>query len=100
MSSTQTGKDRGVMTTGAGVKGMPRCGNCGAGRLFEIQLTPQAIVELEEQEDIGLDGMEWATILVGACEKDCGIAEEDKGTGKVRYLEEWCGVQWEEVVKR
>lgn len=99
-SSAQTGNDRGVTTTGTGVKGIPRCGNCGAGRLFELELTPQAIVELEEQEDVGLDGMEWATILVGACEQDCGIAEDEKGTGKVKYIEEWCGVQWEEVVKR
>ena len=57
-------------------------------------------MELEEEEEVGLDGMEWATILVGSCGKDCGVGEEEKGSGRVRYLEEWCGVQWEEVVKR
>lgn len=99
-TAPQTTQNRGVTTTRAGAKGIPRCGNCGAGRLFEVQLTPQAIVELEQEEEVGLDGMEWATILVGTCEKDCGIAEDDKGSGKVRYLEEWCGVQWEELVRR
>lgn len=89
-----------VTTSGSVAKGIPNCGNCGAARVYEMQLTPQTIEELEKDEDVGLDGMDWQTIVVGVCEKDCGIKAEEVGTGKVRYLEEWCGVQWEELVAR
>lgn len=75
-----------------GVKGIPRCAGCGAGRVFEMQLTPQMIMELE-RDDLGLDGMDWGTILVGTCEKDCMPA----GDGKTGFVEEWVGVQWEEA---
>ncbi|KAI1332463.1 hypothetical protein F5Y16DRAFT_357855 [Xylariaceae sp. FL0255] len=78
---------------GVGV-GMPRCANCGAGRVFEVQLTPHAITELEAEE-LSLEGMDWGTIIVGVCERDCqarGVEE-----GGVGYLEEWAGVQWEET---
>jgi len=102
---TGAGSGRGVSTTGTSkTKGIPRCDACGGSRVFELQLTPQAIVELEREveghEDVGLEGMEWGAIIVGVCEKDCGISESEQGQGKVRYLEEWCGVQWEEVVAR
>ncbi|KAL2020308.1 hypothetical protein VTK56DRAFT_8536 [Thermocarpiscus australiensis] len=84
-------------SSGSG-KGMPRCGNCGAGRVFEVQLMPHAIQELEVDED-GLDGMDWGTIIVGVCERDC--QERSVGVGEAGYLEEWAGVQWEELtVKR
>jgi pre-rRNA-processing protein TSR4 len=79
-----------------GSKGMPRCAACGAGRVFELQLTPGAITELEADE-MSLEGMEWGTVMVGVCEKDCqayGVDDEEVG-----YLEEWAGVQWEELVK-
>ncbi|ROT37952.1 hypothetical protein SODALDRAFT_278607 [Sodiomyces alkalinus F11] len=79
---------------GTGRSGMPRCGNCGAGRVFELQLTPQAITELEADE-LGLDGMDWGTIIVGVCEADC--VQRGVEVGEVGYLEEWCGVQWEEL---
>lgn len=83
-----------TMTTGR----IPRCGSCGAGRLFEVQLTPHAITELEADEEgatlLG-EGMEWGTVIVGVCEKDCGGA-----AGRTGYVEEWAGVQWEEVVDR
>ncbi|TDZ21798.1 putative 20S rRNA accumulation protein 4 [Colletotrichum orbiculare MAFF 240422] len=75
---------------------MPRCGNCGAGRVFEVQMTPHAITELEAEE-LSLEGMDWGTIIVGVCEADCqqrGVEAGDAG-----YLEEWCGVQWEELRK-
>ncbi|EAQ83542.1 hypothetical protein CHGG_09946 [Chaetomium globosum CBS 148.51] len=78
-------------------KGLPRCGNCGAGRVFEVQLTPQAIQELECEED-GLDGMDWGTVIVGVCERDCqerGVEAREAG-----YLEEWVGVQWEELTMK
>lgn len=73
---------------------IPRCANCGAGRVFEVQLTPHAIMELEREEG-GLDGMEWGTVIVGVCERDCNEKGVD-GRG-VGYVEEWAGVQWEEL---
>ncbi|RYP19531.1 hypothetical protein DL767_009629 [Monosporascus sp. MG133] len=81
----------------AGPKGMPRCANCGAGRVFEVQLCPNAITELEADE-MSLEGMDWGTVIVGVCERDCqarGVEE-----GKAGYLEEWAGVQWEELTSR
>ncbi|KAF4545541.1 Pdcd2-c domain-containing protein [Lasiodiplodia theobromae] len=86
-----------VKTAGGRGKGMPKCANCGAGRVFEVQLTPQAIAELEAEE-LGLDGMEWGTIIVGVCSKDC--VTKDAKDGEAEYLEEWVGVQWEEVADR
>lgn len=86
------GNGNGVTTTGGG--GMPRCANCGAKRTFEVQMTPHAIAELEAEE-LSLEGMDWGTIIVGVCERDCqarGVAE-----GQVGYVEEWAGVQWEEL---
>jgi pre-rRNA-processing protein TSR4 len=78
---------------------VPRCENCGAKREFEMQITPFAILELEsgdDDDDVGLDGMDWGTILVGACVEDC--AEQRKKADEVGYVEEWVGVQWEELV--
>ncbi|KAK5662540.1 hypothetical protein OQA88_8452 [Cercophora sp. LCS_1] len=89
------GGDEGKVKT---AKGLPRCANCGAGRVFEVQLTPHAIEELEIDED-SLDGMDWGTVVVGVCERDC----QERGTkaGEASYIEEWAGVQWEELtVKR
>jgi pre-rRNA-processing protein TSR4 len=74
--------------------GMPRCGNCGSGRVFEVQLTPHVITELESEAG-ELDGMEWGTIIVGVCERDC--SEKGVVGTRVGYVEEWAGVQWEEV---
>ncbi|KGQ10691.1 putative 20S rRNA accumulation protein 4 [Beauveria bassiana D1-5] len=73
---------------------MPRCGGCGGKRTFEVQLTPHAITELES-EDLSLEGMEWGTVIVGVCERDCvpGYLEDEEPG----YLEEWAGVQWEEA---
>ena len=76
---------------------VPRCQNCGAERVFEVQLTPHAITELEADE-MALEGMEWGTIILMVCGKDCvqkAVKEREMG-----YVEEWVGVQWEEVVKR
>ncbi|XXH02016.1 hypothetical protein Hte_008381 [Hypoxylon texense] len=78
-----------------GAPGMPRCGNCGAPRAFEVQMTPHAIAELEADE-VSLEGMDWGTVVVGVCARDCqarGVDEE----GRVGYVEEWAGVQWEEL---
>ncbi|KAF2685823.1 hypothetical protein K458DRAFT_486620 [Lentithecium fluviatile CBS 122367] len=84
-----------VTTSGSrGGAGLARCSNCGADRVFEVQLTPHAITELEA-EDAGIDGMEWGTIILGVCSKDC--KPSDVSEGEVGYVEEWVGVQWEEV---
>lgn len=73
---------------------IPKCGNCGALRVFEFQLTPFTISELEKGDDNIADGMEWGTIIVGVCSKDCQQKGVSNGVG---YLEEWVGVQWEEL---
>lgn len=89
-------KDAVGQLLGAG-RSMPRCGNCGSGRAFEVQMTPNAIAELEAEE-MSLEGMDWGTIIIGVCESDCqarGVPEGDAG-----YLEEWVGVQWEELTSR
>ncbi|CAM1503828.1 Fc.00g014190.m01.CDS01 [Cosmosporella sp. VM-42] len=75
---------------------MPRCGNCGSKRVFEVQLTPNAIAELEA-DDLSLEGMEWGTVIVGVCEADCRPRVTE--IGETGYLEEWAGVQWEELAK-
>ncbi|KAI6350934.1 hypothetical protein MCOR25_010276 [Pyricularia grisea] len=76
---------------------IPSCGNCGAGRVFEVQLAPHAITELEREED-GLDGMDWGTVIVAVCSKDC--QERGVGEAEVGYVEEWAGVQWEELTMK
>lgn len=83
-----------VKTTAAAKSGMPRCANCGADRVFELQLTPYAISELEAEE-LGIEGMEWGTIILGVCSKDC--VQRGQKEGEVGYIEEWAGVQWEEL---
>ncbi|KAI1805821.1 programmed cell death protein 2 [Daldinia bambusicola] len=94
-AAPSAGPGNGVTTTAAAAgKRMPRCGNCGGPRTFEVQMTPHAITELEA-EDMSLEGMDWGTVIVGVCERDCqarGVPE-----GEVGYLEEWAGVQWEEL---
>lgn len=82
-------------------KVLPRCGKCGSGRVFEVQLTPQTIVELEEGSEeaagLNLEGMDWGTVIVGVCERDCCV---DIDGGEIAYVEEWVGVQWEELTSR
>ena len=56
-----------------------------------MQLVPGAIAALEE-DDVSLEeGMEWGTIIIGVCGKNCGEV------GEMVFKEEWCGVQWEET---
>ncbi|EAU38307.1 conserved hypothetical protein [Aspergillus terreus NIH2624] len=72
---------------------MPRCEYCGSERVFELQLVPHAISVLEEGRE-GMDaGMEWGTIILGVCNKDCAPQE----VGVTGWREEWAGVQWEEA---
>ena len=72
---------------------IPVCENCGSRRVFEVQVTPYAISLLEENE-VGEESMEWGTIIVGVCGKDCTEKGTDRDAG---YVEEWVGVQWEEM---
>ncbi|KAG7006135.1 hypothetical protein G7Y79_00016g041200 [Physcia stellaris] len=78
-------------TDAVGAK-IPRCETCGGGRVFELQLVPQAIAELEVGDE-GMEGMEWGTVMLGVCAGDCGDA---RGEGWA-WREEWVGVQWEET---
>lgn len=84
-------------------RALPRCGGCGAARAFEVQLVPRAIVELEEGEGEGADvlgGMDWGTVVVGVCERDCVPGGGAATEGEAGYVEEWTGVQWEELTAR
>ena len=77
----------------AAASNMPRCEYCGSERVFELQLVPHAISVLEEGRE-GMDaGMEWGTIILGVCNKDCAPQE----AGVTGWREEWAGVQWEEA---
>ncbi|KAL4879656.1 programmed cell death protein 2 [Aspergillus karnatakaensis] len=87
-----------VKTKSVGGEKIPRCESCGSERVFELQLVPHAISVLEEgREDIGLGegqgGMEWGTIILGVCRRNCGMEK----VGVVGWREEWAGVQWEEA---
>lgn len=73
-------------------------------RKFELQLMPKAIMDLEDlgnNRNVGindiLNGMSWGTIIVCTDEEDF-IPEENFDANQVGYIEEWCGVQWEESV--
>ncbi|KAL8923312.1 MAG: hypothetical protein Q9208_004712 [Pyrenodesmia sp. 3 TL-2023] len=85
---------KGVMGTSLPNR-VPACGNCGGKRVFEMQLTPHAISELEAEEE-GVEGMEWGTVVVGVCDGDC--VEKGVEEGKVGWVEEWVGASWEESV--
>jgi pre-rRNA-processing protein TSR4 len=85
-----------ITTIGAG--SIPSCEYCGSHRVFEFQLVPHAITMLEEgRAGVGLGkndaGMEWGTIIMGVCSKDCAPQE----LGVTGWREEWAGVQWEEM---
>lgn len=94
-NSSQSGAK--VTTANANKFKFPTCQTCGASRVFEVQLMPQAIASLEEEE-MGIDGMDWGTVILGVCSNDCipqGTVE-----GEVGYVDEWVGVQWEELEDR
>ena len=98
-SHQQPASGNGKVTTVAhsgGANRIPRCQNCSSPRVFELQLVPHAIAELEAEEE-GLEGMEWGTIVLGVCERNCG--ERGVEEGEMGWVEEWAGVQWEEEGK-
>lgn len=69
-------------------------------RQFELQLMPKAILDLEKpdasMQDI-LNGMSWGTIVVYTDVEDY-IGDDELDDDYVGYVQEWCGVQWEESV--
>ena len=73
--------------------GLPPCPNCGAERVFELQITPHTIMEVERDEH-GSQGMEWGTIVLAVCGADC--QGNKSGFDQVVHVEEWLGIQWEE----
>jgi len=90
---TETSSNSKLKTTTQKSTRIPHCPNCASPRVFELQLVPHAIAELEVEEE-GLEGMEWGTVLLCVCERDCG--ERGVEDGDVGWVEEWVGVQWEE----
>lgn len=75
--------------------------NPSSSRQFELQLMPKAIIDLEDTEDADiqaiLGGMSWGTIIVYTDVEDY-IPKELYDANHVGYIEEYCGVQWEESV--
>lgn len=69
-------------------------------RQFELQLMPKAILDLENADasmQEMLNGMSWGTIVVYTDVEDY-IGEDELDDDYVEYVQEWCGVQWEESV--
>ena len=100
---------------------VPKCEWCGSKRVFEFQIMPGILAILPTSEtkasqathdktkkriwDLDL-GMEFGTVLVFTCERDCwhdGSAAEKAFSeglvqgprGQVRIVQEWCGVEIE-----
>lgn len=71
-------------------------------RHVELQLMPKMIIDLEKDvTDVNMivkNGMEWGTIIV-ATDADDFVPPNWLDDNGVVYLEEWCGVQWEDEVK-
>lgn len=83
---------------------IPRPGyNPSSERRFELQLMPKAIMDLEGLNDDNVDikdilnGMSWGTIIVCTDVEDY-IPDDKFDENKVGYVQEWCGVQWEESI--
>lgn len=73
---------------------IPNCPSCGTSRRFEMQLMPFAVECLEDDMNLKQQiesVLEWGSILVFTCEKDC------HSTGTC-FLEEFAFIHWEEQV--
>lgn len=93
-----SGKDDVAKTVASGAFPVPAF-NPSSVRQFELQLMPKAIMDLEEQAkksvaDI-LNGMSWGTIVVATDVEDYVTQLDENHVG---YVQEYCGVQWEESV--
>lgn len=68
-------------------------------RQFELQLMPKTIIDLEEHKNKSiadiLSGMSWGTIIVATDVEDFVPQLDENHVG---YVQEYCGVQWEESV--
>ncbi|KAK4742807.1 hypothetical protein SAY87_000808 [Trapa incisa] len=62
---------------------IPRCSSCGAPRCFELQVLPQLLYYFGVKNDP--ESLDWATIVVYACEASC--------EGSLAYKEEFAWVQ-------
>ncbi|CAH6719254.1 20S rRNA accumulation protein 4 [[Candida] jaroonii] len=71
--------------------------NPSSSRQFELQLMPKTIIDLERDEINIMDGMSWGTIIVCTDVEDY-VPPEYFDENHVAYVEEYCGVQWEESV--
>ncbi|OEJ92397.1 20S rRNA accumulation protein 4 [Hanseniaspora osmophila] len=65
--------------------------NPGSARVFEMQLMPKLIIDLEESISLK-EGMEWGTIMVFTDIENYIPHYDEHGVG---YVEELCKVQWE-----
>ncbi|ORY03098.1 hypothetical protein K493DRAFT_334374 [Basidiobolus meristosporus CBS 931.73] len=100
---------------------VPKCPHCSSERVFEFQLMPNILSELptekfSENSPFNLDlnqeemrklgdgvihkfdlGMEWGTIMVFSCGKDChgGVTDVDTTSTDLGYYEEVALVQYE-----
>jgi len=88
---------------------LPTCSHCGSNRTFEFQLMPNTLSLLsvtqhameEEQttDKTGMDqwnvGMEFGTVMVFVCEKDCNGSAANDLEDKVTYFEEHVVAQFE-----
>ncbi|KAJ3126372.1 programmed cell death protein [Nowakowskiella sp. JEL0407] len=61
---------------------IPSCPNCGTDRAFEFQIMPH-VLSLLEIDHINPNSMDWGTLLVYTCPKNC-VKDGDCGT----YMEE------------
>lgn len=68
-------------------------------RQFELQLMPKTIIDLEDHNSKSLaeilSGMSWGTIIVATDVEDYMPQLDENYVG---YVQEYCGVQWEESV--
>ncbi|KAH3672136.1 hypothetical protein WICPIJ_010130 [Wickerhamomyces pijperi] len=74
---------------------IPRPGfNPSSERRFELQVMPKLIMDFEDEVNVQ-GGIEWVTIIVYTDKEDFTPELDDNHVG---YVEEWCGVQWEEPI--
>lgn len=74
---------------------IPRPGfNPSSERRFELQVMPKLIMDFEDEVNVQ-GGIEWVTVMVYTDKEDFAPKLDDNHVG---YVEEWCGVQWEEPI--
>ncbi|ODV58472.1 small subunit rRNA maturation protein TSR4 ASCRUDRAFT_10283 [Ascoidea rubescens DSM 1968] len=72
--------------------------NLSSKRRFELQLMPKLIIDLEanlNSDQVIMNGMEWGSIFVYSDIEDY-INDHDLDENHTGYIEEWCGVQWDD----